>query len=217
MHIIGCTVAIVPLPLRVTGLSKRYVNHVVLESIAFELESGEALALLGPNGAGKSTLIGCICGTVIPDAGSVEIAGHLLARAPIPARRSLRYLAQEVEFPPGLTGRELLEFHAEVFEARAGIDAAITLAGIGDAIELLASTYSVGMRRRLAIAALSLGEAALYVLDEPFAGVDADSRARLLDWLMQRKAAGSALLLAAHAQDQDALEQLGARELVLES
>ena len=204
-----------PVPLRVRSLSKRYTDKQVLEGVDLELASGEALALLGPNGAGKSTLIGCICGSVIPDSGQVEIAGHELAAQPLEARRALRYLAQEVDFPPGLTGQELLEFQADVFGARADLGQAAQLAGLGDSLAHLASTYSVGMRRRLAFAALSLGQAALYVLDEPFAGIDADSSARLLDWLLARKRAGAAILIAGHAQDKAALEALESAELRL--
>src|SRR5690606_34264922 len=141
---------------------------------------------LGPNGAGKSTLIGCVCGTVIPDAGTVTIAGHELRGEPIQARRRLRYLPQEGDVPIGLTGRELLEFHADVFEDRGALTTAERLADLGPALDLLATTYSVGMRRRLAFAALACGDAGLYVLDEPFAGLDAASRERLLDWLRAR-------------------------------
>lgn len=205
----------VSVPLRVQGLSKRYAQRSVLGDISLELAVGEAVALLGPNGAGKSTLIGCVCGTVIPDAGTITIAGHELRSEPIQARQRLRYLAQEVDVPAGLTGRELLEFHADVFGHPAGLDQALALAGLGDAIELLATTYSVGMRRRLAFAALSLGDAALYVLDEPFAGVDAESRERLLAWLMARRSGGAAILLAAHDQDREALDALAARPFAL--
>ena len=203
------------LPLRVTGLSKRYASNHVLDGLDLSVEPGQAVALLGPNGAGKSTLIGCVCGGVIPDGGDVQIGGHDLVHAPILARGVLRYLAQETQLPAGLTGRELLEFHAEVFGDSGGSERAESLAGLGDAIEMLASTYSVGMRRRLAFAALSFGSARLYVLDEPFAGIDADSRTRLLAWLCERRAAGAGILLAAHAQDRGALDALDAREFQL--
>jgi ABC-type multidrug transport system ATPase subunit len=206
----------VSLPLRATGLSKRYGQRQVLADVSLELQAGEAVALLGPNGAGKSTLIGCVCGTVIPDAGSVAIAGHDLRSEPIQARRQLRYLAQEIDVPAGLTGRELLEFHADVFmmdrKSMAGVEA---LSGLGPALELLATTYSVGMRRRLAFASLAFGDAALYVLDEPFAGIDAEGREQLLAWLLERRSAGAAILLAAHVQDNPALEALDARRFTL--
>jgi ABC-type multidrug transport system ATPase subunit len=206
----------VSLPLRATGLSKRYAQRPVLTDVSLELQPGETVALLGPNGAGKSTLIGCVCGTVIPDAGSVAIAGHDLRSEPIQARRRLRYLAQEIDVPAGLTGTEILEFHADVFEDRSGLAQARALTGLGDALSLLATTYSVGMRRRLAFASLAFGDAAVYVLDEPFAGVDAEGREQLLAWLLERRTAGAAILLAAHAQDEWALQALDARRFTLE-
>ncbi len=202
-------------PLRVVGVSKSYAGNHVLAEVSLEVAAGEVVALLGPNGAGKSTLIGCVCGTVIPDAGTIEIAGHDLRNEPIQARRGLRYLAQEVDVPSGLTGRELLEFHADVFDDRGSLSTAEQLADLGPAIELLATTYSVGMRRRLAFAAMACGDAALYVLDEPFAGVDAQSRDRLLAWLLERKRAGAGILLAAHASDREALDTLEARPFEL--
>jgi ABC-type multidrug transport system ATPase subunit len=205
----------VSVPLHVEGLRKSYAGTKVLDGIALEVAAGETVALLGPNGAGKSTLIGCVCGTVIPDAGTITIAGHELRTEPIQSRRQLRYLAQEVDVPIGLTGRELLEFHADVFAARDSLATAEALADLGPAIELLATTYSVGMRRRLAFAAMACGDAALYVLDEPFAGVDTQSRDRLLAWLLERKRAGAGILLAAHESDRAALDALAARPVVL--
>ncbi len=199
-------------PLRVEGLTKRYAGRAVLEGVELEVGPGEVVALVGPNGAGKSTLLGSVVGTVIPDLGTVAIAGHDLRREPIEARRALRYLAQEVEVPAGLTGRELLEFHAGVFSEPAAVDRAAKLADLGPAIDLLASTYSVGMRRRLAFACLVPGTAALYVLDEPFAGVDTQARGSLLEWLAQRRRAGAGVLLAAHAESEGpALTALEAR------
>ncbi|HLT37381.1 MAG TPA: ABC transporter ATP-binding protein, partial [Enhygromyxa sp.] len=202
-------------PLRIEALSKSYAGHRVLSGVDLEVAAHEAVALLGPNGAGKSTLIGCVCGTVIPDDGTVTIAGHDLRREPIQARRRLRYLPQEVDVPIGLTGRELLEFHADVFEDRGALTTAERLADLGPALDLLATTYSVGMRRRLAFAALACGDAGLYVLDEPFAGLDAASRERLLDWLRARQQAGAGILLAAHESDREALQALAARAFEL--
>jgi ABC-type multidrug transport system ATPase subunit len=203
-------------PLEVSGLSKAYAGNRVLVDVALSVAAGEAVALLGPNGAGKSTLIGCVCGTVIADAGHVAIAGHELRSQPIQARQRLRYLAQEVDVPIGLTGRELLEFHADVFGDRRSLAEAEALAELGPALDLLATTYSVGMRRRLAFAAMACGDPALYVLDEPFAGVDAQSRERLLAWLLGRKRAGAGILMAAHASDREALDALDARAFALQ-
>ncbi len=194
-------------PLRATSLRKRYGATPLFDGLDLSVAPGEVVALLGPNGTGKSTLIGCVTGAVIPDAGRVEIGGHDLERAPLAARAALRTLPQEVEVPEGLTGRELLEFHAAVFAEPRGLDAALALADLGPAIAALATTYSVGMRKRLMFAALMLGEAALYVLDEPFAGVDREGRGRMLAAIGAALGRGAGVLLSAH--DDEDLRGLG--------
>ena len=194
-------------PLRATGLCKRYGARALFEGLELGVAAGEVAALLGPNGTGKSTLLGCITGAVIADAGRIEIGGHDLESAPIAARAALRALPQEVEVPEGLTGRELLEFHAEVFAEPRGIDRAIMQAELGPAIDALATTYSVGMRKRLMFAALTLGPAALLVLDEPFAGVDREGRGRMVEALARALARGAGVLLSAH--DAEDLQGVG--------
>jgi len=194
-------------PLRATGLCKRYGARTLFEGLGLEVAPGEVAALLGPNGTGKSTLLGCITGAVIADAGRIEIGGHDLEAAPLAARAALRALPQEVEVPEGLTGRELLEFHAAVFGDPRGQASAIELAELGPAIDALATTYSVGMRKRLMFAALTLGPASLYVLDEPFAGVDREGRGRLVEALRRALDRGAGVLLSAH--DAEDLQGLG--------
>ena len=185
-------------PLVARGLTKRYGTTCLFEHLDLDLAAGETLILVGPNGAGKSTLIGCVTGGVIPDAGQVLLGGHDLRGAPLAARAALRYLPQEVDVPQGLTGRELIAFHAEVFRDPLGRERAIALADLGPAIDHLATTYSLGMRKRLIAAALTLGDGALYVLDEPFAGLDREARAALIDALVRAQARGVGLILSAH-------------------
>ena len=200
--------------LSISGLSKRFAGHAVLEEINLEIGPSEIVALVGPNGAGKSTLLGCIAGTVIADSGSVTIAGKDLKAEPIAARRALRYLPQEIELPAGLTGREFLELHAAIFDAPLP-PSAIDLAALGEALDHLATTYSVGMRRRLLLAALSVGQAALWVTDEPFAGLDRPSQAAAVSLLRARASAGAGILVAAHDVDEPWLAELQARPVLL--
>ena len=199
--------------LMLRGISKAYGRHQVIDGLDLELARGGCLALRGPNGAGKSTLLGCCSGAVVPDGGTIEIDGHSLSAAPLPARAAMRVLAQQSELPPGLTGRELLDFWAQVYGASAADrSAAEALVALGEALDRLVTTYSVGMRRRLSFAALAMGRARLFILDEPFAGLDAESRGRLTHWLGEQRARGVALLLAAHDSDAPELERLGAVE-----
>ncbi len=194
-------------PLRATSLCKRYGARTLFEGLGLEVAAGEVAALLGPNGTGKSTLLGCITGAVIADAGRIEIGGHDLEAAPLAARGALRALPQEVEVPEGLTGRELIEFFAAVFADPRGQASALELADLGPPIDALATTYSVGMRKRLMFAALTLGPGSLYVLDEPFAGVDREGRGRMVEALTRALARGAGVLLSAH--DAEDLQGLG--------
>ena len=198
-----------PDALHVDGVSKTFGKRTVLDEIDLRVAPGAAVVLRGPNGAGKSTLLSCIAGTLVPDAGRVRIAGHDLGQAPLAARAALRYLPQEVEVPAGITGRELLELTAAIFGAApADQERAAKVTGLGNALERYAATYSVGMRRLLACGQLVLGRARLLVVDEPFAGVDADGRARVLDALLAAKDEGAGIVIAAHDRDADDVAKL---------
>lgn len=200
-----------PDPLVVESLTKRFGDRTVLPAIELRVGPGEAVVLRGPNGSGKSTLLGCIAGTVIPDQGRVVIAGHDLAAAPLRARAALRYLPQEPEVPAGLGGDELLAFFAHAFGDPDGLRRATDFLDFGEALPRFASTYSVGMRRQLMFAALLPGRGRLFVLDEPFAGVDEDGRAKIRAELRRLLAQGAGLVVAAHDRDVDDLSELSPR------
>jgi ABC-type multidrug transport system ATPase subunit len=184
--------------LAVDGLHKAYQGRVVLAGLSFTVAPGEVAAIVGRNGAGKSTLLGAIAGTIVPDAGEVRIGGVSLA-----------------DLPEGLTGRELIEFHAAVFGSPGDRAAAEALADLGEAIDHLATTYSVGMRRRLAFACLWPGRAGVFALDEPFAGLDGPARERCLLALEERIATGAGVVLAAHDADAPELTRLRATIVAL--
>lgn len=185
----------------VEGVDKVFGQHHVLDDVALSVPPSHATVLRGPNGAGKSTLLACIAGTLVPDRGTVTIDGHSLRDTPLAARGALRYLPQEVEVPAGVTGHELLQLSASIFGAEDDVASAASITGLGDALQRYATTYSVGMRRLLAFGTLMLGAAALYVLDEPFAGVDAEGRARLVAALTAAQTRGAGIILAAHDRD----------------
>jgi ABC-type multidrug transport system ATPase subunit len=202
--------------LSIQGLAKRYGRSAVIEGLDLSVAPGEAVALVGPNGAGKSTVLGCVAGTVIADSGTIVIGGHDLAAAPIRARAILRYLAQETPIPAGLTGREILAFFSDVYGDPDGLAGAVAFCALGDAIDHLATTYSVGMRRRLLFAAMLPGAASLYVLDEPFSAVDREGRQRMVERLQEAMAAGAGVLLAAHERDEQGVQRLEARVVELQ-
>jgi len=212
------------LPLHVLDVTKAFGRHQVLSGIDLDIEVGETVVLTGPNGSGKSTLLGCICGTVVPDQGTIQIGGHDLRLAPILARAALRYLPQEIEVPEGVTGSEYLAFFRDIYRGDEPPQDLAMRTGLGTALHELATTYSVGMRRRLAFAAnlagvmvreRSKGRPLLVVLDEPFAGIDADGRAEMVRAMQGVLANGGGLLVAAHDRDLLDLEVMKPRRFDL--
>lgn len=201
--------------LRADAIFKDFGAGELLRGLSLTVAAGETVVLRGPNGAGKSTLLGCLSGTVVPDRGMIAIEGRDLYAEPVAARTPLRFLAQEVDVPPGVSGRELLEIWADVYGDREGLARAEAVSGLGEALERLATTYSVGMRRQLAFAGLVPGRPRVWLLDEPFAGVDDDGRARMLAQLRLAKDEGAAIVLATHGHDVRALDVLAPRALAL--
>lgn len=187
-----------------------YPGTEIFSGLTLQVNPGDRIGLVGPNGTGKSTLLGCICGQVVPDEGRIAIDGHDLRDDPIGARKRLRALAQIAEAPAGVTGRDWLALHADVFGDRDAPDRFADEA-LEEVLDQLATTYSVGLRRRLGFAALQLGDAALHVLDEPFAGVDRDGRQTMIDRIAAHLKNGAGVLVAAHDHELADLASMGPR------
>ena len=98
--------AVPPLPLAISGLSKSFGGRKALDGVSLELAPGETLGLLGPNGAGKTTLVRSVAGRVVPDGGSLTILGH---QPSDDSARSIRgWVPQEIALYPLLSPRENL-------------------------------------------------------------------------------------------------------------
>jgi ABC-2 type transport system ATP-binding protein len=156
------------------NLVKRLGKREVVSDVSFELQAGEVFGFLGPNGAGKTTTIRLLTGLARPDAGSVEICGHDLARD---FENAIRHVGAIIESPDlyrYLTGRENLEVFARMLGegALAQIPELARLVALENRLEERVSTYSLGMRQRLAIAQALLGEPKVLILDEPANGLD---------------------------------------------
>jgi len=202
----------------VGGLRKAYEGVVAVDALDLKVAAGTALGLMGPNGAGKSTTVGCICGLVRPDAGSVSIGGHDVASDAIGARRLLGVAAQEIALYPDMTVATNLRFFGEVSGASPG-DAAATVLWLAERLELRnklgrrVRDLSVGQRRLVHVAAAMVHRPALLVLDEPTAGLDVSARTLLLALLRDVVADGTALLYSTHYLQE--IEDLCSEALVL--
>ncbi|MBP1466282.1 ABC transporter ATP-binding protein [Candidatus Chloroploca sp. M-50] len=185
------------------GLARCYGQRSIVAGLSFAVRAGEIYGFLGPNGAGKTTTIKLLVGLLTPDAGRVSIAGHDVWKAPLAARAALGYVADRALLTERLTGREYLYFLAQLRalplpEAQARSAALLDQFELGPHADCLSGSYSLGMRRKLALAGALLHRPPVLVLDEPFNGLDPRAAYRLKLLLRDLADAGSAILLSTH-------------------
>ncbi len=169
----------------------------VLDDITLSLAPGQRVALLGHNGAGKSTLIKSTLGLTPIHGGAIRIGDATPGSAQ--ARRETAYLPEAVSFHPALTGREQLTLFAQLSGAKADVLGLLERVGLSDALDRRIGTYSKGMRQRLGLAQVLLGQPKVALLDEPTSGLDPISRQDLYAIIDELAAQGTAVLIASHA------------------
>ncbi len=174
--------------IHVAGVSKRFGRTLALDAVDLSIPQGTVFALLGPNGAGKSTLIDILCTIRPPDSGRATVAGFDVGRQPRQVRRQIGVVFQDPTLDTRLTVEENLNFHGMVYqmgmsERRRRIREMLELVELSDWRGAVARTLSSGMKRRLEIARALLHSPRILFLDEPTVGLDAQSRARIWDYL----------------------------------
>jgi ABC-2 type transport system ATP-binding protein len=194
------------------GLRYRFGDHIAVDGVDLRIEQGELFGLLGPNGAGKTTTIRVV-NTLLPiQEGHVEVVGYDIARSPMPARRRLGYVPQQLSIEPALTGRENVTLFARLFdvpraERKERVADALEVMGLGEVADRIAGTFSGGMIRRLELAQALVNRPQLLVLDEPTVGLDPVARDGVWQRVEElREATGMTVLLTTHYMEEaDAL------------
>ena len=162
------------------------------------IQRGEILGLLGPNGAGKSTLIGMMATLMTPSSGAIRYGEVDAQGGGAGLRGRIGLLGHELHLYPELTARANLQFFADLHGVRDGVGAALERAGLGERAEDAVSTFSRGMRQRLALERALLHQPRLVLLDEPFTGLD-DRAVRIVAARLKQLAAdGAIVVLATH-------------------
>jgi ABC-2 type transport system ATP-binding protein len=193
--------------LEVDTLRKVFGELVAVDGVSFACAAGRILGLLGPNGAGKSTTIGCISGLLRPAGGTVRIAGHDVVGAPVAAKRLLGVVPQELALYEDLDARTNLRFFGSIYglSGRAlheRADAVLARIGLADRGAEPVKNFSGGMKRRLNFGCGLVHGPKLLLLDEPTAGVDPQSRARLLELVRELAREGAAVVYTTHYMEE---------------
>lgn len=189
--------------IRFENVTRRFDKKTAVDNLSMEIEPGEVFAFLGPNGAGKTTSLKMLVGLLVPTSGRVLIDGLDVVRSPREAKALLGFVPDQPELYDKLSGREFLQFVADI----RGLTADATQAAIAEMIELfqlneyvdkLTETYSHGMKQRVAFAAALLHDPKALVLDEPMVGLDPHAMRLVKDLLRRRARRGMTVLLSTH-------------------
>ncbi|MEI6156546.1 MAG: ABC transporter ATP-binding protein [bacterium] len=184
--------------LEIEDLSHSYGERNVLRNLALSIAAGESVALLGPNGSGKSTLLRLAAGLLTPSAGRISLVGSTAAAG----RPEVGIVFQESRLLPWRTVLRNVTLPLELggeslASARVTAEAALNRVGAGRLLDRNPAEISGGERGRVALARALVRQPSLLLLDEPFAALDAITRARLDDELPEL-VAGAATLLVTH-------------------
>jgi heme exporter protein A len=202
--------------LTVTDVARHYGRRKALSQISFTCDAGEIVGLLGPNGAGKSTLLNVLATLVTPSRGSVQYGDRSASEGGAEIRGVIGMLGHDLFLYPELTARENLSFFAQLYgvpDVAGTVTAALDQAGLAERADDFVSSFSRGMRQRVALERALLHGPRLILLDEPFTGLDQASTAALVARLQERQQAGCLIILATH--DLDVAEGLLSRAIYL--
>jgi len=184
------------------GLTRTFGSLRAVDAINLRVEAGQFFGFLGPNGAGKSTTIRMLTGLIPADAGTIEILGLRLDKDATEIKCRIGLVPDESLLFDRLTGAEFLEFVGRMYglERRVAIDRARALL---DLLELAndrktIAEYSKGMRKRVAMAASLIHHPELFLMDEPFEGVDAVGARLMKDILLDQVQRGATVFLTSH-------------------
>ena len=189
--------------IRIEGLSKRFGETVALDGLNLSVPSGSFFGFLGPNGAGKTTTIQTLTGLLEADTGKVEVLGLPIPEKADTVKQAIGVVPDESVLFDRLRGLEFLEFVGRMY----GLDGAMALSRGRELMKLfeleietstLIAGYSKGMRKRLALAAALIHRPRLFLLDEPFEGVDPVGARLMKDILTQQVERGATVFLTSH-------------------
>ncbi|MCL4192950.1 MAG: ABC transporter ATP-binding protein [Thermoguttaceae bacterium] len=189
--------------IRFENVVRRFGSKTAVAGLNLEIPAGELFAFLGPNGAGKTTTIKMLVGLLHPSAGRIRVAGYDAVSHPRDATRFIGYVPDQPFLYDKLSGREFLEFVAEM----RGLDRAQTASAIarqseqfelGGFLDDLTETYSHGMKQRTVFASALLHDPPVLVVDEPMVGLDPKSMRLVKDLLREKATAGAAVFMSTH-------------------
>lgn len=193
--------------LEIINFSKTYKGgKKAVDHLNITVKAGDIFGFIGHNGAGKSTTIKSLVGVIDFEEGEIFVDGHSVKKDPIACKRVMAYIPDNPDLYEQLTGIQYLNFVADVFKVSAR-DREEQIQKYGNAFKItpylgdLISSYSHGMKQKVAIISAVLHKPKLLVLDEPFVGLDPKAAVVLKGIMKELCEKGSAIFFSTHVLD----------------
>lgn len=187
----------------VSNLSGGYGQQNVLQDVSFEIASGEVMALIGLNGSGKSTTINHLIGLLAPTRGQITLNGVTLTEDPIAYKKQIAYIPEQPVIYPELTVQQHIQLMIDTYgldndSAWVRATELLHLFRLDNKEQWYPTHFSKGMRQKLMIVMAFTLDAKLYIIDEPFLGLDVVAVDHLLALMAEKKATGASILVTTH-------------------
>lgn len=205
-------------PICISHLSKNLGKSRVLDDISLTVQSGEIFSYLGPNGAGKTTTLRILLNILKPTSGTVTVLGTDVTSPEFRhTRKKIGFVLENPGLYEYLTAADNLEFYDRLYNSPEGRQKRIK--ELLDQVDLSAvkdtpvSTFSFGMKQRLALARALINDPSLLFLDEPMKGLDVEGRVMIRNLLLDLKKSGTTIFLNSH--DLDEMQRISSRVAVI--
>ena len=184
-------------------LTKTFGDKIAVDDLSLHIAPGEIYGFIGHNGAGKTTTIKACCGILKPDSGSIRIAGKSVLDEPIACKQNLAYIPDNPDLYEFLSGIEYLNFVADIFgvaqqDRQERIHRYAALFDLTSDLAQPISSYSHGMKQKLAIISALIHEPKLIIMDEPFVGLDPAASHLLKELMREHCRKGGAIFFSTH-------------------
>ena len=192
--------------LEIKNLTGGYVNIPVLKDVSFEVDNGQLVGLIGLNGAGKSTTINEIIGLLRPYSGEIRIDGLSLVESPSAYRQKIGYIPETPSLYEELTLREHIETVAMAYDLDqkavfARVAPILKQFRLEEKLDWFPVHFSKGMKQKVMIICAFAVDPSLFIVDEPFLGLDPVAIADLIHLLETEKGKGKSILMSTHVLD----------------
>ena len=192
--------------LEIKNLTGGYVNIPVLKDVSFEVGDGQLIGLIGLNGAGKSTTINEIIGLLRPYAGEIRIDGLTLVASPSAYRKKIGYIPETPSLYEELTLREHIETVAMAYDLDqeavfARVTPLLKQVRLEEKLDWFPVHFSKGMKQKVMIICAFAVDPSLFIVDEPFLGLDPVAISDLIQLLNAEKEKGKSILMSTHVLD----------------